>query len=1023
MLSRNTLAIAVRHALAVSATALMASSPALAQSTGGSVFGQAASGDTVIVEGEGTGFRREISVGADGSYRVPALSPGRYRITLRHADGTTVVRDSVLVSAGTGTPVTFVTASDGALTLENIVVTGVRVNPIDVSSVESVTILSADQLSKIPVLRDLTSAALLAPGAVRGDFAFADGKLPSFGGSSVAENQYYVNGFNVTNSFRGLNFSKIPFEAIAEQQVKTGGYGAEFGRSLGGVVSQTTKRGTNEFQSGSSIYWTPGSLRAKTRNAIYSNPLEPSSLGTVRSINAEEETGEWTANVWASGALVKDKLFAFALIGYSEHEEDRWGNVTQANNTNDKTERPSWLVKLDWHINDANSFELTGFSDQEETTSKVYLNTLGAANRLGLIGTQYEENGGTNVVGKYTSYITDSFTVSALYGYGEYSRGLHLTTADGRRVAYSGDLNTPASGCPVIVDARAADRRAATGTYASTCNITATFPNLGNIEREDARDERNQLRIDAEWELGAHLLRFGYDLDDFESVAGESIEGGRQWRYSTATIGGVRRDTVREQIVNQGATVEVKQRAFYIEDNWNITENFLLSAGLRWDSFENLNGQGETYVEIDNQFGPRLGFSWDVKGDSSMKVYGNAGRYALPLTASVAIRGASASLFTREDYFFTGVDPVTGTPLGLVSRNNFRYVNGEFGEPKNAQTIASKNLDPMYQDEFILGVQMRITNHQNIGARAIYRELKAAIDDNCDYTAILTTEGFTLDEEEGVWFDANGRAADLPNAGFPFCRMFNPGEDAIFLTDLYGDGTLKQTTVDGDLLSPKARRTYKALELFWDGNWDRTFMQATYTLAYSKGNTEGGVKSDIGQDDTNVTQDFDYKELAVDSYGYLPNDRRHSLKLFGSYSFTDEFAVGTNLLVQSGRPKNCLGVLYPYHGDIHPYGSSFFRCGTTLAGGQAGPSEPRPRGTAGRLPWTYQVDLSVAYTPTWAEGLTAKMDVFNVFNKQEAIAVDDRAEDGATGAPVSTYLVPRAFQSPREFQFSLVYHF
>jgi len=997
----------------------MGSPAALAQSTGGSVFGQAASGDTVIVEGEGTGFRREISVGSDGSYRVPALSPGKYRITLRHADGTSAVREGVLVSAGTGTSVTFITTADGAAQMENIVVTGVRVNPIDVSSVESVTVLSADQLSKIPVLRDLTSAALLAPGAVRGDFAFADGKLPSFGGSSVAENQYYVNGFNVTNSFRGLNFSKIPFEAIAEQQVKTGGYGAEFGRSLGGVVSQTTKRGTNEFKSGSSIYWTPASLRAATRNANHSNPLEPSSFGTPRSINSEEETGEWTANVWASGALVKDKLFAFALIGYSEHEEDRWGNVTQANNTSDRTETPSWLVKLDWHINDANSFELTAFSDEEETTSKVYLNTLGAADRLRLNGTQFEESGGTNLVGKYTSYITDSFTVSALYGHGEYSRGLYLRTADGRRVAYSGDLSTPASGCPVIVDARSRARRDATGTYASTCNITATLPNSGSIERQDARDERNQFRIDAEWELGAHLLRFGYDLDDFESVAGESIEGGRQWRYSTNAQGA---DVVREQIVNQGATVKVKQRAFYVEDNWNITDSFLFSAGLRWDSFENLNGQGQTYVEIDNQFGPRLGFSWDVKGDSSMKVYGNAGRYALPLTASVAIRGASASLFTRRDYRFTGIDPATGAPTGLTPLNALRYVNGEFGEPKNASTIASKNLDPMYQDEFILGAQMRITNHQNIGARAIYRELKAAIDDNCDYAPILTTAGFTQDEE-GAWFDGDGRAAILPNGAFPYCRMFNPGEDAIFLTDFFDDGTLTSTTIAGDLLSPKARRTYKALELFWDGNWDRTFMQASYTLAYSEGNTEGGVKSDIGQDDTNVTQDFDYKELAVDSFGYLPNDRRHSFKIFGSYALTEEISVGTNLLVQSGRPKNCLGVLFPYHGGIHPYGSSFFRCGTTARGGRDGPSEPRPRGTEGRLPWTYQVDMSFAYAPQWAEGLTAKMDVFNVFNRQEPIAVDDRAEDGATGTPVGTFLVPRAFQQPREFQFSLVYSF
>ena len=41
-----------------------------------------------------------------------------------------------------------------------------------------------------------------------------------------------------------------------------------------------------------------------------------------------------------------------------------------------------------------------------------------------------------------------------------------------------------------------------------------------------------------------------------------------------------------------------------------------------------------------NQFAPRLGFSWDVFGDSTFKVFGNAGRYALPLTATVAVRGA-----------------------------------------------------------------------------------------------------------------------------------------------------------------------------------------------------------------------------------------------------------------------------------------------------------------------------------------------------------------------------------------------
>ena len=798
-----------RLASAIAATLIAASPAALAQSTSGSVFGQAAAGETVVIESSQTGFHREIAVAADGTYRMPALPPGDYRVTLRHADGTTVVREGIAVSAGTGTAVNFVAAAADE-TIGEVIVTGVRVvNPIDVSSVESVTILSAEMLEKIPVARDLTSAALLAPGTVRGDVAFADGNLASFGGASVAENAYYVNGFNITNSFRNLNFSKIPFEAIAEQQVKTGGYGAEFGRSLGGVVSQTTKRGTNTFQSGSSLYFTPGSLRAKTRNANHSNPLEPSSSGPCVPSTPRKRRPSGPAT---SGRAVRSSRTSCLPLRWSvTASTKRNGGATShsATTPNDSTETPQWLLKLDWNINDSNTFELTAFSDEQETTSKVFLNTLGQADRLGLIGTQYEENGGQNYVGKWTSYITDNFTVSALYGHGEFSRGVHLQTASGLRVAYSGNLSEPASGCPVIVDGRPAARRAATGTFASTCNITATLPNAGAIDRQDAGDTRDQARIDAEWQLGAHVLRFGYDLDDYESLAGTSTEGGRTWSYSTTASG---QDRVREQIFMQGSTVEVKQRAFYVEDNWNITDSFLFSAGLRWDSFENINGQGETYVDIKNQFGPRLGFSWDVQGDSSLKVYGNAGRYALPLTSSVAVRGASASLFTRQNFTFTGVDPVTGAPTGLTSLGPAIFLNAETGEPKDARTIASKNLDPMYQDEFILGAQMAITQHQNVGARAIYRELKAAIDDNCDYAPIAAAgEAAGLDPDDFL----------LPSSGFPYCRMFNPGEDAIFLTDFTGDGTLTETTIDADLLSPKARRTYKALELFWDGTWDR----------------------------------------------------------------------------------------------------------------------------------------------------------------------------------------------------------
>ncbi|GGD48273.1 TonB-dependent receptor [Pseudoxanthomonas indica] len=1003
---------------------------AYAQSnTSGAISGRAAAGETVTITNPATGLTRSVTVGADGSYRFSALPTGQYTVTTG-AGGSR----NVSVNVGTASNADFTTSQGGATTLDSVTVVGSSaVNPIDVSSVESTTILTAEQIAKIPVGRDATSVALLAPGTVRGDAAF--GNLASFGGSSVAENQYFVNGFNITNTFRGLNFTQVPFEAIAEQQVKTGGYGAEFGRSLGGVINQITKRGGNEFHAGANIFYEPESLREETLNTYYSNPLVPDTLGQIRQDNSKDKEWQATASVWASGALIKDRLFAYGLVQYRREESDTWNSVVNSTNTSAKADTPNWVVKLDWQLSDNHLLEFTGISDKQDTETDVYGNTLGRLDRTRFIGTNFQESGGDNYILKYTGYLTDNFTLSALGGIGKSSRSQHLRTAAGLDVRYNGDLNNPATGCPIIADIRPQYRRDLTSgglPYVSTCNITG-----GAIQGFNNEDTRHQFRLDAEWQLADHRLQFGLDLDNFESIAGTSTEGGRVWRYATSNGDdtlpntGDEYDLVREQIVNQGSSNEIKQRAFYIQDNWNVTDNFMAYLGLRWDTFDNRDGFGNSFVKVENQLGPRLGFSWDINGDSTFKLFGNAGRYALPLTADVATRGASASVFTRQNFRFTGVDPVSGAPLGLTPINNLTYINGEFGEPKNPQTIAAKDLDPMYQDEYILGFQAALSDHVNLGVRAIYRDLKAAIDDNCDYTAIMDSAGFTQ-LPNGAWRDQAGRFAELPGAGFPYCRIFNPGEDAVFMTDLYGDGNLTAVHVDGARLSPKAKRTYSAIELFMDGSWDNFFFQGSYTYGKSKGNTEGGVKSDIGQANTNTTQDFDYLELTENTYGYLPNDRRHSLKLFGNYEFSEEWSLGANLIVQSGRPLNCFGVYAPWpsQSGFHPYGSSFMRCGTTEAGQALGPDgEPTnnvqefPRGTKGRLPWTRNLDLNLRYAPLWAKGLQFKVDVFNVFNEQKVTSVNETAEDVDTGIPLDTYMLPLSFQAPRSFRFMVQYDF
>ena len=150
--------------------------------TAGNVVGKAAAGDTITITNPATGFSRTITVGSDGSYRFAQLPTGSYQVSRNGG----AARD-VNVNVGTSANVDFVSQSASG-SFDAITVTG-AVNPIDVSSVESTTVLTAQQVAKIPVPRNITSVALLAPGTVRGASNAGFGSLPSFGGSSVAENQ------------------------------------------------------------------------------------------------------------------------------------------------------------------------------------------------------------------------------------------------------------------------------------------------------------------------------------------------------------------------------------------------------------------------------------------------------------------------------------------------------------------------------------------------------------------------------------------------------------------------------------------------------------------------------------------------------------------------------------------------------------------------------------------------------------------------------------------------------------------
>jgi hypothetical protein len=185
---------------------------------------------------------------------------------------------------------------------------------------------------------------------------------------------------------------------------------------------------------------------------------------------------------------------------------------------------------------------------------------------------------------------------------------------------------------------------------------------------------------------------------------------------------------------------------------------------------------------------------------------------------------------------------------------------------------------------------------------------------------------------------------------------------------------------------PKAQRIYKALDFFAEhplrNGW---YGKVTYTLSKSSGNTEGQTLSDVGQTDVAATQTWDYPELSIGANGPLPNDRRHQVKAYGFFEVTPEWTVGANALAASGRPRSCHG-RFTFDGTTPNYSNGPLYCG----GATVAQNTVHQRGSLGNLPWDTRLDLNVMYRPSTIPGLSLKVDVFNVLNKQVAQSVEER---------------------------------
>ena len=263
---------------------------------------------SVVVTNPATGTVRTVTSTADGSYQVPQLNPGTYRIEVNVTGfdkltaqdvtltvGQTVTYDAHLTVGGSNT---IVEVSTAALLIDQTQTQ--QANTIDQRQQINLPNLSrnfAQQLFTLPGVVDSNAASLQDPNVGTG----YQSSGASFGGGNGRGNLFTIDGGENDFGSGAPRVAHIPQDSVQEFQVNRNAFGAEFGFTLGSAINVITKSGTNKFH-GSAF----GYFHDETTDAVnYFN-----SFGPTAGTRPFEQSAIFGGSV--GGFLKKDKLFFFA---------------------------------------------------------------------------------------------------------------------------------------------------------------------------------------------------------------------------------------------------------------------------------------------------------------------------------------------------------------------------------------------------------------------------------------------------------------------------------------------------------------------------------------------------------------------------------------------------------------------------------------------------------------------------------------------------------------------------------------
>ena len=625
-----------------------------------------------------------VHVPSGTSYGVVTNNDGRYAINGMRAGGPYKVEISCLgYQTLAYTDVTLQLAETSALNgtlnedsqlLGEAMVVAAPASKFSAQKMGSATNISSNEIAAIPtVSRSLTDVTRLSPYGGNGmSFAGADGRTANF----TVDGANFNNNFGLSSNLPGGG-NPISIDAIEEMQVVISPYDVRQTNFIGGGVNAITKSGTNTFKGSAYVYHRNENMRGnmvagqevagardKDRSTTYGFTLggpiiknklfffvnaEYSTIPTVvnrwRGTNTIDADGNGVANADAYISRVPNSV----LQEVSEFVKENYGYDTGSWTNYPATEsNMKLLARIDWNINDAHKLAVRYNYTLNQGWNSTNGSSMDGGSRSGF--SRFSQYG--------MAYANSLYSMDNL---------VHTVSLD-----LNSRLSENLSNQFLATFSKLDDMR---GTNSED------FPFI-DIRNDDGSSVLPYIALGYElftWNNGVHNTHISVK-DDLTYYAGNhKITGGLNYEYQMADNSYMRNGTgyyryksledfmtgAAPEVVcltygydgeaNPAARVRFHKAGIYGQDEWNVSEKFKLTAGIRLDGlfFDNQDLMTNkaiydlTYI-VDGQerhidtgkwptanltVSPRVGFSWDIFGDNSLKFRGGTGLFSgrLPL--------------------------------------------------------------------------------------------------------------------------------------------------------------------------------------------------------------------------------------------------------------------------------------------------------------------------------------------------------------------------------------------------------